>query len=346
MTHHRSGLSGLARWCIASAIAAGMMFPLGYVTSGQDQQSDTRMPDVHEMSWPQGVEMLAAQVFTLEEGEVQWRVTTLEAAEEPGQSMETGRGVMVPVNGTLLVEVNGTDYVRLETGAALTFQSEDEIAVASATEAPVEYLMIELLPYADDNTTDESNLVGPVEVGDGGYALVLLNLPADMTTDMAAEQVIEGALRPGVSIAYTDEGIPDRLETDEDYHRFIAALYPAEDQATPVATSEPTSSPVAAQSIVPPTAVPVQPTAVPVQPTVPPTSVPAPTPVPTEAPAPTATMQPEPTATAEPQPTATAAPPPTEPPAPEPTQGSMPEIPTPVPPTIPTPVPPDLGDDD
>lgn len=317
--------SVLSRWMIVMSLIAGALFSYGQIALGRSQQPDTPMPSVTEMTWPEGAELLAAQVFTLDEDDYQWRISLLTAGDEPGQPTETGRGVVVAMTGTLLLHVNDEDFVRLDAGAALTLHEEDEFTATSVEGDPVEYLVIELLPFAEDNTTEESNLVGPIDVAAGGYALVLLNLPADMTTDMAAEQVIDGALRPGVSIAYTEDGLPERLEAEEDYDRFIVALYP------PAGIS--TLTPV----VVPPTAVPTvppPPTRVPVTPTTeasPTASATVPvaqTPIPTNTPMPTATSAPTmtPTATA----TATLAPTPTATSTPTP-------VPTPVPTNTPEP---------
>lgn len=299
-------------------------------TPTPDRVSDTPMPDVLEMTWPEGVELLAAQVFELDEDDYQWRISLLTTEDEPEQAIETGRGVVIAVSGAMLVQRNEGEFVRLEAGAALLLQEDDEVSVTSVSDEPVEYLIIELLPFAEDNTVDESSLVGPLEVSAGGYAMVLLNLPADATNETAAEQVIDGALRPGVSIAYTEDGIPDRLESDEEYDRFILALYPPYVEPTPVPTT------------VAPTAVPARPTFVPAAPTTPatPTATATATATATNTPSPTATITPTATATNTPTVTPTAAttntpsPTPTNVPSPTPT-----DTPTAVPTNTPVPTP-------
>lgn len=288
MFHHRFQADVLSRWLIALVFVVGGVFTVAQGASGQSDRAELEPPSVIDMTWPEGVELLAAQVFTLEEDEYQWRLALKTTETGPGRVEESGRGVIIAVTGTILVERNEEDFIRLESGAAMVLHEDDEIMVTGMGDDPADYLVIEFLPYAEDNTTDESNLVGPLEVSEGGYALVLLNLPADMTSEMAADQVIDGALRPGVSIAYTEEGIPERLEAGVEYDRWILALYPPADLSTPV---PPTSAP-------PP---PPAPTA-----TQAPAGTPASTPTATEAPTATATMTPTATATATMAPTATA----------------------------------------
>lgn len=321
--------SVLSRYVLASVLLLVALGGLGTSVLGQEDPDDG--PSVLDLSWPEGVQLLAGQVVELDEDQYQWRVSMGQATGPTGEPNESGRGVVLGVTGAVMVEVDGVDATRLDAGDALLVHDEDEVSVANAADEPSDYLTIELLPFAEDNTTDAGNLVGPIDVDEGLYALVLLNLPADDTTGTTAEQVIDGALRPGVSIAYTEDGIPGQLDPNTDYDRWILALFPLEVASTPVpptiAPAAPTAPP-ATPSQSTPTAPPATPT---MTPTVTPTATatvtptadvsPTPTDTPTVTPSPTATDTPTATATATATPTEV---PPTNTPEPSPTPTDVP----------------------
>ncbi len=288
MRPDRLRFSVLSRYVLASLLLLVALGGFGTSVLGQEDLEDG--PSVLDLSWPEGVELLAGQVVELEEDQYQWRVSIAQATGPAGEPNETGQGVVIGVTGAVLVEVDGTDVTRLDAGDALLLHDEAEISVANAADEPSGYMTIELLPFAEDNTTDAGNLVGPIDVDEGVYALVLLNLPADDTTGTTAEQVIDGALRPGVSIAYTEDGIPGQLDPNTDYDRWILALFPLDVASTPV----------------PPTNAPAAPTAPPATPSQPTATTPAtPTMTPTEAPTATATATVTPTVDVSPTPTYT-----------------------------------------
>jgi hypothetical protein len=333
MALHRSRTLVVSRWFLLVVMVFSALTAIGQALpgSGQTRQLDTPMPTISEMSWPEGVELLAAQTFVLPEGDLQWRISIHQADDLRGQVFETGRGVVVAVNGTILLEVNGQDYIRLQQGAAYTLHEEDELTATSVGDDPVDVLVIELLPFAEDNTTSASNLVGPLSVEAGGHALVLLNLPSDSATTTEAREVISGALQPAVSIAYNDEGIPETLETGEEYGRWIVALYPPTPPSTPPpAVPEETTAPPATPASSTPTtaATPTATATATVTPTATATATATATVSPTPADTPTATATSTPsdtptataTATATEAPTATNTPqPPTPTEEPEPT---------------------------
>lgn len=324
--------SVLSRYVLASVLLLVALGGLGTSVLGQEDSEDS--PSVLDLSWPEGVQLLAGQVVELDEDQYQWRVSIAQATGPAGEPNESGRGVVLGVTGAVMVEVDGADVTRLDAGDALLVHDEAEVGVANAADEPSDYLTIELLPFAEDNTTDAGNLVGPIDVDEGIYALVLLNLPADDTTGTTAEQVIDGALRPGVSIAYTEDGIPGQLDPNTEYDRWILALFPLEVASTPeaptIAPAPPTAPPatpsqstptMAATPTVTATVTPTATVTATATATLTPTADVSPTPTDTP------TVTPSPTPTDTPTATATVTPtdvPPTNTPEPSPTPTETP----------------------
>lgn len=255
----------------------------GGVALGRSQQAEA--PSAFERTWPEGVELLAARELDLTAGEYQWRITRLTAPVEDAEALEVRPGVLVAVSGPILVQVNDVETIRLNTGAALPLDDNDEIVVLSADDEPVEYLVVDLMESADVESDDTQSLVGPLTVPEGEYAILLLNLPVDLTDDQAPGQAIEDALRPGILISYTDEGIPAEIVPGQEYDRWIVALYPSSGPAEAIQTTE-VQDPL--PSVIPPTP----------QPTATPTATATATPTATSTPTATATATSTPTATA------------------------------------------------
>ncbi|HEV2072564.1 MAG TPA: hypothetical protein VGR29_02885 [Thermomicrobiales bacterium] len=322
MISQRSLSSTPERVIIVLLIILVALATYGGAAFGMNQEADS--PSVVEREWPEGVELLAAQELDLEAGEYQWQITTLTAPAENAEPLEVRHGVLIALNGAILVGFDDDEVIRLNTGAALPLQDEDEeaeIAVTSAGDAPVEFLVVELVNLDDVEPDDTENEVGPLTVPEGAFTLVLVNLPAAVTDDTTAEQVIEDALRPGVLISHTDEGIPAEIVAGQEYDRWIVALYPSTD--SPTATPTPTVAPPQQQA--PPRT--TLPTA-----TSTPTATVTPTATATATTTPTATATSTPTATA--TATATSTPtmvPPTNTPVPTPTPTMVPPTNTPEP---------------
>lgn len=315
-----------------------MLAVYGGTEVGGNQQSQA--PSAAEMTWPEGVELLAAQALTLPSGEYQWQITTLTAPTQDAEPTDVHRGVLIAVNGAVLVEINQEDTIRLNSGAALILHENDSIVTTSAEDGEADFLMIELVTSEDAEPGETGSLVGPLEVPEGGFLMVLLNLPTDVNNDETAQQVIQGALRPGVSISHNGEGIPETVVSGEEYERWIVGLYPYADANGTVEGPEPGGTSAESPALVTP---PIQarPPAATSTPT--PTAVATPaattTPTPTAAASPTATMTP--TATDTPTATVTATATATATATVTPTATSTPTMipPTPTPPPTPTMVP-------
>jgi hypothetical protein len=242
MTSHRSQSAAWARVASVVALLLVSLVALGDIALGAIQQSGSEPPSAAERAWPEGVELLAAQELDLPAGEYQWQNSTLAGPPRDGELLEVRPGLLIALNGAILVEVNDVETIRLQTGAALPLQDEDEIVVTSAGDAPVEYLVVELVSLTEVEPDDTENRVGPLTVPEGTFTMVLVNLPADVNDDATAQQVIESALRPGVSITHTDEGLPTEVVAGQEYDRWIVALYPSGELAE---SADPRGTPVA-----------------------------------------------------------------------------------------------------
>jgi len=270
--------------------------------------------EASRMTWPEGATLLAAAELSLPAGSYDWQVTTL-ALTEDETAFISGNGVLVTASGNALTQLNGRETIRLERNAALTMGEGDRWQLRAADDERATALAIELVSAGAAHPGDDVAFVGPLDVPGGNATMVLVDLDKDLAADSAPDEVMQGALRPGVSIRHDQTGVPVAPEPNQPYDRWIVALFPhGGGQSAPIATQPPTT-PLPATS---PT-MPATPTATaPGTPTYTPTSTPTepmptatwtPTPTPTE-PMPTATWTPTPTPT-EPMPTATWTPTPT-----------------------------------
>lgn len=310
MVTRHARLAHLIRWMIASSLMVILVLASAGTAPGQESaQPGAPASSILEMTWPNGVELLAGREMDLDEGQYEWVVTERVATDRPGDAVEVNPGVLLAVSGPIHVLLNGDSLVQLQAGAAMPIDEGDEIVVVSASAYDEDYLVIELLTSEDAErvvTGPTVDLVGPVRVLGGNHALMLMNLPVAVTIDLTPDQVIEGAIRPAVSIAHIGNQIPESLSDAHNYDRWIVALFPLAD-AAPDAT---------------PTVAPPQPTA----PPAPPTQAPPPPPPPTQPATPPATETP----TEEPTPVPTVEP--TAEPTEEPSPTTVP--PTQVPPTV------------
>lgn len=213
----------------------GLVIP-GQLVWGTNQQPDQDRTAAAGMTWPEGANLLAGQELTLPGAEYQWHITTPTTGPDATVAFDSGNGVIVAITDPILVQINTTDTLRLEAGAALTLHEHDHVVVDTAGDAPAKFLAIELLRTPDAAArTDGGNQVGPLQVPDGGYTLILVNLDAAHTDDPTVQQVLADALRPGVSIIHNDAGIPDQRDANQQYDLWITALYPNGAAAPPQA---------------------------------------------------------------------------------------------------------------
>ena len=241
----------LTGWMVLFSLLAGGVFSAGIALGqAQDSAPNTDATSILELEWANGVELLAGRQMPVDEGQYEWRITTLTAGPAPGDPIQTGRGVLIAVGGPMHVLVDDTALVELKAGAAMAIDDESEIVAVAVGETEVDYLVIELITAKDAErvaTGETVELVGPVRVsGDGDYALVLLNLPVAVTIDVSPDQVIAGSVRPAVSIAHVGNEIPESLSDSRTYDRWIVALYPLAETAptgSPATEAAPTSAP-------------------------------------------------------------------------------------------------------
>jgi hypothetical protein len=247
----------LSRAVFVLGLLFGSIAVYGQIVLGQGLPTGTGAPSVIGMTWPNGVELLAGHQLDLDAGDYEWRISTREAPTTPGEPVETGNGVVVAVSGSVLIERNESEIVRLERGAALTVGEGDSLVVVSDGEDPADFLLIELVEVSAPQPGNETDVVGPLTVQGGGHAMVLLNVPVAVTIDVTLDEIIDGSLRPAVSIAHTDNEIPETISASRNYDRWIVALFPPEE--APVVT-EATSAPTSAPEVVPsPTTAPSMP---------------------------------------------------------------------------------------
>jgi|GEM_PF-2943739 len=316
----------------------GLVIP-GQLVWGTSKQTEENRTAAAEMTWPEGATLLAGQELTLPGAEYQWHITTPTTAPDAPATFDSGHGVIVAITDPILVQINATDTLRLEGGAALVLHEGDRVIVDSAGDTPVKFLAIELLRSADAVArSDGGSQVGPLQVPDGAYTLALIDLDAAHTDDATVQQVLADALRPGVSIIHDETGIPDQRDTSQQYDLWIAALYPngtaqppqapvssgntGQSQASAAATTPaPPASPTATSTMTATATATTDPdiTATPTNtPTITPTATPTYTPTitPTATPTYTPTVTPTATATYTPTVTPTIEPTATETPAP------------------------------
>lgn len=334
MTTHRSLSSVSARAITVVVLLLSSLAMFGGVALGRTQQAEP--PSVLERTWPEGVELLAAQDLDLPAGEYQWQISTLTAPPEDAERLEVHPAILIAVSDAILVQINDVETIRLNSGAALPLQEDDEIVMTSAVDDPADYLLVELVNVDDVEPGDTENQVGPLTVPEGAFTMVLVNLPADATDTATAEEVIEEALRPGVLISHDDEGIPAEVVPGQEYDRWIVALYPSSDSAE---TPTPTPTKAPAQQSVPSRT--TQPTAT-FTPTATATATATSTPTATATAIPTVTATSTATATATATATPTTMPTATATSTPTPTMVPPTNTPVPTPTTVPptnTPVP-------
>jgi hypothetical protein len=322
----------LSRWMLAFSLVAGLVIASASVALGQDSaQPDAPASSILELLWPNAVELLAGLELDLEDGQYEWVVTEHVATDQPGESLEAKPGVLLAVSGPIHVLVNDDVLVQLQAGAAIAMEEGDEIVVVSASAYEEEYLVIELVTSDDAErvvTGETVELVGPVRVEGGRHALVLLNMPVAVTIDLTADQVIEGAIRPAVSIAHIGNQIPASLSDAHNYDRWIVALFP-------LADAEPAGTPTTAPSPPAPSAPPA-----PTQPRPTEPATPSATETPTATVTATATATATATSTATVTPTSTPTNTPTNTPTSTPTNTPVPPTNTPTSTPTNTPVPP------
>lgn len=326
-------LTGPARlllgWWYALVVAI-VSVPVVFGATWQETTPSTAL----ERSWPDGVELLAASELDVASGDYMWKTETGTVPSEPDDPRTTGPGVLVAVTGTLLAQLNESDTVRLEPGAALVLHEDDELVIASAHDTDADYLIVELLAENDVSTGDE-NVIGPIALDDGMHTLALLNLPFHQTDEATLDSVLEGSVRPGISIMHGEEGIPTSMATDGNFDRWVVLLYPYDDapiEEPDLTVPDAPSGPI--QPVAPASPAPASPTA---------TSEATGTPTATATSTPTTT--PTATATATLSPTPTNTPTPTQSPTPTftPTPMQVPPTQTPMPTSPPTQAPTEAG---
>lgn len=271
------------------------------------------------MTWPEGADLLAALELDLTAGSWDWQVTTF-TLDGSAIAFAPESGIIVTAAGSALVQVNDRETMRLERNAALTMLRGDRWQIQAADDAGATVLVIELLPGGMARSGDDATVIGPLAVPGGKATLVLVNVDRDFASEATRDEVMRGALRPGVSIRHDETGIPATPEPDRTYDRWIIALLPHGEQPVPVVTHPPTTPmPVASPTI------PATPTVTPTSPATPTaTTAPAATPTPTITPTNTPTPTPTPIPTNTPTPTPTEVPP-TAADTPTPTPTEQPE---------------------
>jgi hypothetical protein len=322
-------------------VAVGLLL-LSLVLSLQLMLAASQQPDQQgtaavRRNWPEGAELLAARELDLPAGEYEWRVSQLTASRTDAASFEANPGFVLSILDPILVQTNEEETLRLTDGAGAVLFDNDRVVVnGEGATSSSDVLIVELVGLSQPPSAD-SFPVGPLTVPAGSYTMVLVNLPADIANETTIEAVIRGSLRPGVSIAHDDSGIPAPVDPATQYARWIIALYPSGSRgpvsaptvvtagSSPVSSSTPAASPTATATATSPATPTYTPTWTPtVTPTFTPTWTPTVTPTPTDTP--TATVTPTPTDTPTVTPTATPTSTPTNTPTSTPTD-------TPVPPT-------------
>jgi hypothetical protein len=220
---------------------------------------------------------------------------------------------------------------------------DDRVVVNGENSADTEFLVIELVELAQASPAEDSVPIGPLTVPAGEYTMALVNVPATIADQATIDTVMGDSLRPGVSIAHDDTGVPSQLDPATEYARWIVALYPTGSDApgpvslptatrptstapsasptttaTSTAAATPTYTPTSTTAATPTYTPTVTPT---FTPTYPPTVSPTPTDTPTVTPTftPTNTPTVTPTATPTNTPTVTPSPTPTNTPTEAPT---------------------------
>lgn len=278
------------------------------------------------MVWPEGVDLLAAVELNLPGGGYDWQITVL-TLDETDTAFNARNGILVTASGTALVQVNGRETLRVERNDALAMFEGDRWQLRSADGERATVLVAELLPEWAPRTDDDASIIGRLDVPAGDATMILVNLDKDRAVDTAQEEVMQDALRPGVSIRHDEAGIPDAPDPSTSYDRWVIALFAyGGGQPAPVPTQPPTTP---------------QPIASPTNPATPtvtgtPTTAGTPTNTPTATDTPTPTNTPMETYTPTPSPTSTDTPTPT--PSPTPTDTPTP-TPSPTPTNTPTPTP-------
>lgn len=297
--------------------------------------------EASRMTWPDGADLLAAVELDLPAGGYDWQVTTL-TLTQTDTAFTSGNGIIVTASGAAIIQLNGRDTVRLERNSALTMANGDRWQARAADNDPAIVLVAELLPDWAPRSDDDVSIIGTLDVPGGAATMVLVNLDKDLASDDARDEVMRGALRPGISIRHDETGIPETSEPDQTYDRWVIALFAhGGEQIVPIVTGPPsTPMPVASPTV------PATPPATATSPATPP--VPTATMMPTDASTPAPSPTPSPTATATvtptPSPTATA----TVTPTPSPTAtATVTPTPSPTPTLAPTATDvPSSGDDD
>jgi hypothetical protein len=265
--------------------------------------------------WPEGVELLAARETDLPAGDYQWQVTQMMATQDDAASFDAHPGFIVSILDPILVQTNEEETLRLTDGAGAVIFADDRVVVNGESDTDSDFLVIELVDLAEASSGDDSVPIGPVTVPAAEYTMALMNVPADFADQATLDAVMSDSLRPGVSIAHDDSGVPSQLDPATQYARWIIVLYPTGDGvpspvsvptttgATPTVpsaspTTTATSTTAATPTFTPTTTPTVTPTYTPTYtPMVTPTFTPTDTPTVTATPTDTPTVTPSPTPT-------------------------------------------------
>ena len=301
-------------------VALALLLAVGLRSMSMAQQPGEVSPALERArTWPDGIALMAATGLDLRAGEYEWQMTQLTAQETPGSEVIVEHGVLIAISGPVLVQVNGEDVVRVEQGRAMLLRQGDRILPVSETTTPVDVELVEIVRLADANPARTPDQAVPISITEGAYTLMLMDVPSELNDGATPQRLIEGATRPGVSIAHTENAIPAQLDPTVRYALWIAALFPNGQAPAPTAGAPttaaisvtasptatiPTGSPTAMATATAPatttatatTTVTATATAT-ATPTNTPTATPSPTPTntPTVTPSPTPTNTPTPT---------------------------------------------------
>jgi hypothetical protein len=240
MTPRASFSPATRRAAVLTVVLVSLLVALGLRSLGIAQQPGTTSPALERMAtWPNGVDLLAATGLDLRQGEYQWQMTKVTAqgmsgaSAVPGSPLTVEHGVLIAISGPVLVQVNGKDVVRVERGGGMLLKQGDQIVPVSPDSAPVEAELVEIVRLADVSTARTPDQTVPISIPEGGYTLILMNVPSELNDGSTPQKLIDGAIRPGISIAHTDNAIPAQLDPIVRYALWITALFPTGEVKTP-----------------------------------------------------------------------------------------------------------------
>ena len=204
----------LGRLIVVALLLLGVLVTFGPGAHGTTQQATppaTSPALALFTAWPPGVTLLAATELELTGDTYEWQVTALRATDAPGEVLDVHDGVLIAVSGPVLVQVNGTEVSRVAQGSALVLREGDQIRLLAETSQPVDVETVELAREADVAPDDTPDQTIPITLPGGTYTLVQANVPENLNEGTTPQQVIAGAIRPGVSISHTQDAIPATL---------------------------------------------------------------------------------------------------------------------------------------